>query len=149
MNNIEPDKILESLYYNVSSPAAYGGVAALVKASHLSRKVVLDWLRAQDAYTLHKPAKRHLKQTSTVNVGGIDHVWQADLVDMQAYSTKNEGYRYILTVIDVFSKYGWAEAIKSKTDKDIQEAFNYIFNHLDGHHKPFKVMTDLGLEFIS
>ena len=70
----DTDKILESLYYIASSPVAYGGVAALVKASHLSRKVVLDWLRAQDVNTLHKPAKRHLKQTSTVNVGGIDHV---------------------------------------------------------------------------
>ena len=81
----DSDKILESLYYNVSSPVAYSGVAALVKASHLSRKVVLDWLRAQDAYTLHKPVKKRLKETASVSSGGIDHLWQADLVDMQAY----------------------------------------------------------------
>ena len=68
---------------------------------------------------------------------------------MQAYSTKNKGYRYILTVIDVFSKYGWAEPTKTKTDKDMQAAFNWIFEHFDGHHKPLKMMTNQSLEFKS
>ena len=82
---------------------------------------------------LHKLAKRRLKQTSSVNVGGIYHVWQADLVDMQAYASKNEGYRYILTVIDVFSKYGWAEAIKTKTCRKPLIGFLSIWMAITSH----------------
>ena len=41
-----------------------------------------------------------------------DEIWSADLVDMQAFSSFNKGFKYILTVIDVFSKYAWAVPIK-------------------------------------
>ena len=39
-------------------------------------------------------------------VTGIDKIWAADLVDMQAFSKDNDGVKYLLTVINLFSKYG-------------------------------------------
>ena len=36
-----------------------------------------------------------------------DEIWSADLVDMQASSSFNKGFKYTLTVIDVFSNYEW------------------------------------------
>ena len=86
----------------------------LLDTSHINRKEVSQWLPFQDAYTLHKPARRHYKRNKTI-VLGIDDQWQADLVDMSAYAKSNQGYRYILTVIDVFSKYAWAQPLKQKT----------------------------------
>ena len=74
----------------------------MVNKTGLSAKAVQNWLEKQEAYTLHKPI-RHKFKTRRVLVNGIDDQWQADLVDMQ--NLKDGGYSYILTVIDVFSKY--------------------------------------------
>ena len=43
-------------------------------------------------------------QRRRVNVNGIDEIWAADLIDMQAFSKDNNGIKYLLTVIDIFSK---------------------------------------------
>jgi transposase InsO family protein len=45
-------------------------------------------------------------------VNEIDDVWAADLVEMQEWSKVNKGYRYILNVIDCFSKYAWGIPLK-------------------------------------
>ena len=57
------------------------------------------------AEELHKPIRRKFKKRRVL-VGGIDRIWAADLVDMQAFSKFNRGVKYLLAVIDVFSKYG-------------------------------------------
>ena len=46
----------------------------------------------------------------------IDAQWQADLADMQVLASQNDGMRYILTVIDVFSKFAWSEPVHSKVE---------------------------------
>ena len=57
----------------------------------------------------------------------IDKIWAADLVEMQAFSKSNRGVRYLLTVIDVFSKYGWMLPLKDKIGKSVADAFKEIF----------------------
>ena len=53
---------------------------------------------------LHKPARRNYPRRK-FDIRGFDETWQADLIEMQPYSRENKGYRYMLTVIDNFSKY--------------------------------------------
>ena len=77
-------------------------------------------------------------------VGDVDHQWQADLTDMSAYHEYNEGYRYILMVIDIFCQYGFAERLKIKEGK-VLEAFSRIMKR--SGRKPFKLQVDLGKEF--
>jgi len=60
----------------------------------------------QLADELHKPIIKNFPKRK-VYVNGIDKIWATDLVEMQAFSKFNPGVRYLLTVIDVFSKYGW------------------------------------------
>ena len=62
-----------------------------------------------------------------VRVSGIDEIWAADLVDMQAFSKFNRGVKYLLAVIDIFSKYGWLIPLKDKTGKSVAEALKIIF----------------------
>jgi len=95
-------------------------------------------------YTLHKPIKHKFK-TRRVTVSKIDDQWQADLVDMQKYSKANKNYNYILTIIDIFSKYAWAIPIKKKRGEDITNAFRKVFKE----RIPDKLHTDKGLEFIN
>jgi len=54
-----------------------------------------------------------------VYVDGSDKLWAADLVEMQAFSKFNRGASYLLTVIDVFSKFGWMLPLKDKTGKSV------------------------------
>jgi len=78
-------------------------------------------------------------------VNGIDKIWAADLVEMQAVSKFNHGVRYLLTVIDVFSKYGWMLPVKDKTGKSVAAVFKEIFKK--SKRKPEKLWTDKGLKF--
>ena len=57
----------------------------------------------------------------------VDDIFGADLVDTKALPTQNKGFKYILMVEDVFSKYGWTVSIKFKTGVAVAEALKKIF----------------------
>ena len=98
--------------------------------------------RNQLTNELHKPVRRRFDKR-TVFAKQVDDIWTADLVDMSSFSRSNKGYKYLLTVIDVFSKYGWIVPLKTKTDKDVAQAFRKLF--LGG--PPSRLWTDKGTEF--
>ena len=58
---------------------------------------------------------------------GTDAIWTADLVDMQSFSKSNKGFKYILMIIDVFSKYGRAIPLKTKTGPEVMKAFQSLW----------------------
>ena len=99
----------------------------------------------QDVYTLHKPARRRYKR-SRVIVSGRNAQFQADLADVQDLSRYNKGYKYLLTCIDVFSKYAWTVPLKTKTGQGLVKAFQTI---LSSGRKPNKLQTDQGKEFVN
>ena len=70
------------------------------------------------------------------------------MVEIQKYSKWNKGIKYLLTVIDVFSKYGWIVPLKDKKTESISSAFDLIFKKKN-KRKPEKLWTDKGSEFIS
>ena len=59
------------------------------------------------------PQEGHFPR-NRIYVGSIDKQWQADLADMVGLQRDNNKNRYILTVIDVFSKYAWSVPVKTK-----------------------------------
>jgi len=79
-----------------------------------------------------------------VRVTKIDEIWAADLVEMQPFAEYNDGIKYLLCVIDIFSKYGWIIPLKNKTGGEVAGAFKQIFNC---DRKPGKIWVDKGLEF--
>ncbi|CAB3995104.1 DNA polymerase [Paramuricea clavata] len=111
----------------------------------ISRKEIKEWLMKQDAYRLHKPMHRHFKRNRVI-VGGIDQQWQMDLADMQSMQKFNDGYRYLLVCIDVFSKYAWVVPLKNKTGPTLVKAFKVI---LTSGCRPEKIMTNQGTEFLN
>ena len=78
---------------------------------------------------------------------GIDEIWAADLVEMQKFSKWNKGIKYLLMVIDVFSKYGWIRGLKDKKTETVSKAFDDIFK--SSKRLPKMLWTDKGSEFIS
>ena len=57
---------------------------------------------------------------------GIDDQFDIDLASLIYYADDNDGYKYLLVVIDIFSRYGWVEPLKDKTAKEIVKAFDKI-----------------------
>ena len=133
---------MESTYYNVVAPASYGGLSKF-KPKGYTKKEVREWLQSQDTYTLHKPTRRRFPRRQVV-VYGIDHQWQADLVDLAKLSSYNKGFKYLLTCIDVLSRYAWVVPLKDKTGKTLKDAFQFIFK---SGRRPIRLQTDKGTEF--
>ena len=68
-----------------------------------------------------------------------------DLVDMQKLNRWNKGNKYLLTVIDVLSKYAWAVPIKSKRSQDMIRGLESIYQQASPR-RPRREQTDQGKE---
>ena len=102
-------EVLSKIYHDPKEPVSMRGVERLLRRARqlhvqgVTRKTVQEYLRSEQAYTLHKPARRWFTRNHTY-VAVIDANWQADLADIQGIARQNTGMRYILTVIDVLFK---------------------------------------------
>ena len=146
------DRQLANIYYAAGDPASFGGVDRLYRRSQelgipANKRRVSAFLTRQQSYTLHKPVKHKFKRNKTI-VSGIDHQWQADLADMQALAKENDGYNYLLTCIDVLSRYAWVVPIKSKSAPDMLRAIRELLR-VAQPRKPARVQTDKGREFFN
>ena len=97
---------------------------------------------SQLADELHKPVRKHFPKRY-VFVRNVDDIFGADLVDMKALAKQNDNYKYILMVMDVFSKFGWAVPIKFKTGEAVKIALEKILKT----HVCKKIWADKGTEF--
>ena len=141
---------LRNLYYNVESPVAYTSEKNMwtqIKkdSKNISRSSLKKWLDEQYTYTLHKSYnKPSLYRKTMVHI--VDDQWQADLVDMKEFSNVNDGYNYLLTVIDCLSKFAWVEPLMKKTGLETSKSFQKIF---ESGRIPFKIQSDDGKEFFN
>ena len=137
MKKSKTTKLLTS-YHNPRQPGSLGGVTSFARTLKLPVKKVREVLQKDLGYTLHKPRRRRFP-TLPVLVFSIDEQWVVDLVEVQNISKYNKGMRYLLMVIDAFSKYAWVEPIKSKTGKAVSEAFEKILKR--ARRKPINPST--------
>ena len=131
-------------YHDPRAPGSLGGVQRFAKTHRLPLKKAQRVLERDLAYTLHKPRRRRFP-TVPVIVGGLDDQWVADLVEVQPLAKYNRGIRYLLTVLDVLSKYAWVQPLKDKTGVALVKAFEKILK--EGRRHPNRLQTDRGKEF--
>ena len=74
-----------------------------------------------------------------------DNIWGVNLVDMQLLSKFNKGFRFLLCVIDTYSKHAWVIPLKDKKGISIVNAFQKILK--ESNRKPNKIWVDKGSEF--
>ena len=99
---------LSTAYVDPSQPGSLGGIAKFVKAHKIPQRKAKQQLEQLLSYTLHKPRRRRFPTLPT-KVFSINEQFVMDLVDLQKLARYNKGYKYLLTVIDVLSKYAWVE----------------------------------------
>ena len=92
-----------------------------------------------------KPPKKYCP-TNKTDVYYIDDIWRLDILDLKDYGPKNNrGYRYVLVVIDNFSKFGWTIPLKNKNAQTIKDSFENILTN--SKRKPNLIESDRGKEF--
>ena len=138
------EESLKRVYFDPKRVGSYGGVNALRRVTRAPVKAVKQWLSEQDAYTLHKPVRIRFKRRRVI-VGGRNHQWQADLVDLSKLKKDNDGYVFLLTVIDVFSKRAWCVPLKNKSASSLVTALKGLLVNI----APTTLQTDKGLEFLN
>ena len=139
---------LKKFYLDPKFPGSYSGAYKFyqeVKNIHpkVTLKKVNEFLKSQDAYTLHKRTRKP-KFRRTLVFKPRD-LWQIDLLDMQKYSKENDEYRYICVIIDCFSRYVWVKPLKNKTGKATVKALALLLMN----ERLKLIQADQGTEFFN
>lgn len=103
-------------------------------------------VKSQIVSELHRNARKNFPRRRVI-MRGVNDLLQADLVEMIPYAKVNGGNKYLLTVIDTFSKYAWAIPLKSKKGIEVTKAFRVILRDL--RTPPKNLQTDDGREFFN
>ena len=109
---------LSKYYFDTKSPAAFTSPFTLYREAKkhypsLTFRQVKTWLQSKDSYTLHKLVPYNFPRKRVI-VTEYDGQRQADLVDISSLAHFNKGYKFLLTCIDVFSKFAWVAPLKTR-----------------------------------
>jgi hypothetical protein len=146
------EKVLRYAYTNILSPAYLGSIKTVydfVRKKHgskISLKMVKDFLNKQETYGQHKPVKRKFARNKYIPLG-MDSCWEVDLVDVTKLAKMNGNNKFLLTVIDIFSKYAWVVPVKNKTSGEIIRALAKVLK--SSKRKPWAIRSDAGGELIN
>lgn len=141
---------LTAIYHDPSNPASFQtprDVFDIVNQDNrhnLKFKQVQRWVSNQESYSKHKRVYKNFAR-NRVLVKGIDDQWDADLAQMNKFSAQNNDMKYLLCVIDIFSRFAWVVPIPDKFQTTITPAFEQILR--DSGRKPDRLRTDAATDF--
>ena len=142
------DKILKDRAYEIARNRKYDGyqraLASMVYKFFDKKTGSGASVNEQLAEEVHKQVTKKFKRRK-VYARFKDNIWAADLAEMESLSSKNKNVKYLLCVIDVFTKYAWVKPLKDKKGKTVLNAFIEIVN--ESNRKPNKLWVDQGREF--
>lgn len=142
-------KQLNDLFYSTTkanNPVFLSSSAQQIKKSlpHIPLKRIQRFLDEQIPYGVHKPLRKNFKRNHYY-VSQINELFEIDLVDLSSLSSQNDGYKFLLTIVDTFSKRAWVKMLKNKSGAEITKKFREI---TDGEGiRPMTVRSDRGKEF--
>ena len=132
-------------YVNPKSVISFGGVKNIIRSTGLPRKRVLNELQNQNTYVVHREAKRP-RVYNPIVLYKKRSLLQADLVDMSSLAQWNKGYKWILMVVDAFSRKCWVRILENKSADLVLSKFQDIFADTGQFER---LMTDARSEFIA
>ena len=157
-NRTAADKVLSDKAFNITKNPKYDryqrGLASMVykffdkktKGSGVTLANKSIPQNEQLAEELHKSIIRKFNKRKVYSAFK-DNIWAADLTDMQLISKFNKGFRFLLCVTDIYSKYSWIVPLKDKKGVSIVNAFQSILKK--SNRKPNKIWVDKGGEFFN
>lgn len=131
-------------YLTPGHPTAFSAPATVAKFHNISVNKARKYLEHAHAYTLHREYKSPPKY-NPIYVHRRRKEVQADLIDIGKIAATNDGVRFLILYIDIFTKKIWVQPIRNKSAAVMGEAVRRWLNSLRTPPKIFK--TDRGLEF--
>ena len=129
------------MVYNFFDKKTKGrGVTTLTKKSSIKSIPQNE----QSADELHKPIIKKFKKRRVYSAFK-DKIWGANLADMQLISKSNKGFRFLLYVINIYSKYAWVVPLKDKKGVSIVDAFQKTLKK--SNRRNCGILVDKGSEF--
>lgn len=116
-----------------------------LKGLKYTNKEVQEFVKSTKTAQLHKPVVRKKNYEIPIVTWDYCKDWQADLLDMQKFSTTNKGFRWILIIVDLFNREAWAIPLKDKTANETSKAIDKVLK--SNSCQPLKFTTDDGNEF--
>lgn len=144
------EKYLKSIYFDPKQAASLSSPKALHRevVRRATHKITLSrikkFLEGQESYSLYRARKLKFPRPAIL-VYHRFYLWESDLMDMQSYADDNDGFRYLLTVIDDFSKFAWCRLIKTKESSEVAKAFLTVLS--SSERPPRFLRTDIGSEY--
>ena len=145
------DKVLRNKAFKIASDQKYDGyqrgLASIVYKffdKKSSESGLANKENTQLANELHKPIIRKSNKRK-LHSSFRNNIWSVDLADMQLLSKFTKGFRFLLCVIDIFTKYAWVIPLKDKKGISIVHTFQIILK--ESNRKPNKIWVDKGSEF--
>lgn len=124
---------LKKIYYTPGNPGAFAGPEKLSQAVKkegkykIGRVRIRQFLNNEDPYSLMKPIRRTFPRSRVV-VDTIDSMWDGDLADVSSISSHNDGYKFLLVLIDIFSRFLFLIPLKNKQHQSITDGFKLVFS---------------------
>ena len=112
----------------------------------LSRRLLYKWKEHDDSYMRFKPTGRKNIPRRPYKILNPANIWEGDLLDMSRWSRKNRNIKFILVLVDQFTKKLYASPRKSKHAQDVLTALQNVFEY-QTLSTPRIIYTDNGLEF--
>jgi hypothetical protein len=140
---------MDAIYHNPAHYAAFGGRDVLQHASQSTRAKAEQYLLKNPVYRKFRQARKKFDR-ARIFVSSIGHQFQADLMDLQKFARQNKGYKYVLVVVDAFSRFTLARPLKNKSGPEVADAMASILAELRSRNKLGAIVllaTDLGTEF--
>ncbi|VDI34616.1 Hypothetical predicted protein [Mytilus galloprovincialis] len=135
MENDDLDEKLRNVYYNTANGGAYLSAEKIYQTLKTSRDgnvpsvyKIRKWMEKIDDYNLQKPVKRRIKRVKII-VSEPYEQYDADLMDVSNIQKYNNKTRFLLVVIDIFTRFLWIYPLKNKFGKTVADAFEKIFKH--------------------
>jgi IS30 family transposase len=138
--------ILNETYYDPST-GLYSTVEKLyqkLKSRGITRPMIKDFIQKQENYQIHTTKKR-ITHYNPIKANHQNDIWQVDLMDMSDISTTNTNVKYLLCVVDVFTRFTYVEPLKNKNNETIVDTMDKLLKD----NIPNVIMSDNGSEFIS
>ena len=143
----EKNKILEDLKLNYTLPGhiiAFSGINTIYKYynKRISKKDIEDFLSTKYGYTRHKETTKRYQNPTYKYFKRYQ--WQADLIEISNVAEENKNYKFILSVIDIYTRYAWLRLLKTKKALEVCTQFEDILSTVN--EKPLTLYTDKGGE---
>lgn len=142
-------RIIKEAYYNPET--GFQSASALhkkLRGQGISLDSIKNFIKKQEANQINEPYKRDAKQFNQILAPEKFGMLQIDLLDMSNYATRNNGYRYVLHVVDTYTRFAFVEALRNKDAKTVLTAMKKIERTIKGENKSiYSMVMDEGSEF--